>query len=102
MTDARLGICVATAHATLCVPVVSIWRCGQSLALASGLIAPLSIIEEQEHPSCRPTVKTATSYQNQEVELAPSLDLRSEADIFEALGLAYVPPWMRYFGPDYE
>ena len=37
-----------------------------------------------------------------QMELGPSVDCRTEADIFNALGLAYVPPHMRFFGPNFE
>lgn len=33
----------------------------------------------------------------EQVELGTSLDCRAERDIFEALGLDYVPPHMRFF-----
>lgn len=37
-----------------------------------------------------------------QVELGPSVECATEADIFNALGLAYVPPHMRFFGPNFE
>jgi DNA polymerase/3'-5' exonuclease PolX len=50
----------------------------------------------------KPAVRSGAGYKNEEDELGPPLETRTETDIWQALGLAYVPPHMRFFGPDYE
>ena len=37
-----------------------------------------------------------------DVIVPPGLECTDETQIFEALGLAYVPPYMRYFGTNYQ
>ena len=50
----------------------------------------------------KPAVRTGASYKNEEDELGLPLEVHTESDIFQALGLSYVPPHMRFFGPDFE
>lgn len=37
-----------------------------------------------------------------DIIVPPGVDCIDETQIFEALGLAYVPPYMRYFGTNYQ
>ena len=47
--------------------------------------------------------ETAKGYENQDIFFpAAALHPTCETDIFQALGLCYVPPYMRYFGWDFE
>jgi hypothetical protein len=38
----------------------------------------------------------------EEIELGPAVECDSETALFEALKLKYVPPKMRFFGPNYQ
>ena len=41
-------------------------------------------------------------YQHEQEFLEPHVEATCETDIFEALGLAYVPPYLRYFNSNWQ
>ena len=51
----------------------------------------------------RPKQRTAAGQvKSVDVIVPPGIDCTDETQIFEALGLAYVPPYMRYFGTNFQ
>ncbi len=46
--------------------------------------------------------KTRESHKAEEQELGPAVACEDETALFQALKLHYVPPKMRFFGPNYQ